>query len=95
MGEISTTIHVAQVIPIISPWGGQESIFGWDLKRTDKHPISGVRHFYAVVPCPQPELSVSLGLDADGISPSGFLWHGHRSKISQQRQVPVLLRPWE
>ena len=95
IGEVSTTIHVARVIPVIAPWGGQESSFGWDLTSTDKHPISGVRHFYAVVPCPQPTLAVSLGLDADGLSPGGFLWHGQRPKMSQQRQVPVLLRPWD
>jgi hypothetical protein len=95
VGEVSTTIRLARVIPVISPWGGQESSFGWDLTSTDRHPISGVRHFYAVIPCPEPALAVSLGLDADAVSPGGFLGRGQRSKLSQQRQVPVLLRPWD
>jgi hypothetical protein len=95
LGTAETTIKVARVIPVVSPWGGQEASFGWDLTSTDKHPITGVRHFYAVISCPGPEISVSLGVDADAETTGGVLRHAQRSKPSQQRQVQVLLQSWD
>jgi hypothetical protein len=94
LGSVSTTIKVARVIPVITPWGGQEGSFGWDLASTNKYPITGVRHFYAVIPCLAPELAVALGVDADAQTPGGLLRHGQRSKPSQRRQVEVLLQTW-
>jgi hypothetical protein len=94
LGSVSTTIRVARVIPVVSPWGGQESSFGWDLTSTDTHPITGVRHFFAVIPCPGPALAVSLGVDADAVTAGGLLWRGQRSKPSQQRQYDVARQTW-
>lgn len=61
LGQVSTTIQIARVTPVVSPWGGQESSFGWDLTSTDRHPITGVRHFFAIIPSPEPALSVASG----------------------------------
>jgi hypothetical protein len=93
LGSAATTIKVARVIPVISPWGGQESSFGWDLTSTDKHPISGVRHLYAVLQCPSPELSLSVSLEADAQA-SGRIWRGTPLNPSRQRDVNVLLQSW-
>jgi hypothetical protein len=96
LGTISTTIRVARVVPVISPWGGQEASFGWDLTRTDRHPISGVRHFFAVITgCQQPELAVFLGVDADAQTAGGALRRGQRSRASERRRIPVLRQIWE
>ena len=94
LGEASTTISIDRVIPIVSAWGGQESSFGWDLSSTDQHPISGVRHFFAVVPgSPRPR-QVALRLEADVRSPNGFMRQGKPSKASRERQVEVLMQTW-
>jgi hypothetical protein len=94
LGQVSTTIQIARVTPVVSPWGGQESSFGWDLTSTDQHPITGVRHFFAIIPSPEPALAVSLGVEADAATASGARWWGQRSKPSQQRQFSVALQPW-
>jgi hypothetical protein len=94
LGSVSTTIQIARVTPVVSPWGGQESSFGWDLTSTDRYPITGVRHFFAVIPCPEPTLAVSLGVDADAVTAGGSRWFGQRSKPSQQRQFDVALQAW-
>lgn len=94
LGAASASIQIAKVTPVISSWGGQEASFGWDLTRTDRHPIVGVKHFYAIISCPSPELAMSLGIDADVRVPGGFLRRGQRSGPSRQRQVQVLRQQW-
>jgi hypothetical protein len=96
LGTVSTIIRVAKVVPVISPWGGQEATFGWDLTSTDRHPIGGVRHFYTVIAgCQQPELSVLLGVDVDARTAGGLLRRGQRSRASQQRRVQVWRQTWD
>ncbi len=95
LGSAATTIHIDRIIPVVSAWGGQERSFGWDLTMTDKHPISGVRHFFAVALGSSREQSVSLSVEADVRSPGGFLRRGRPSKESQQRQFDVLWQSWD
>jgi hypothetical protein len=94
LGSVSTTVRIAKVTPVISAWGGQENSFGWDLTSTDRYPIIGIRHFFAIIPCSESTLAISLGIDVDARTAGGSLWRGQRSKQSQQRQFDVAMQKW-
>jgi hypothetical protein len=95
LGSAATTIHIDRIIPVVSSWGGQERSFGWDLTMTDRHPISGVRHFFAVALDSTRTQSVSMSIEADVRSPDGFLRRGRPSKETQERQFDVLWQSWD
>ena len=53
IGEYTTEIKYTQLVPVITAAGALESLFSWDMKQTQGHPLCGARWFHAVVKRPK------------------------------------------
>jgi hypothetical protein len=75
LGKAGVEFEYKELVPAITAYGAEQSIFGWSLEKTPLHPLEGIRWFHVVMEKPKSVGRVHARFEvlADVVTPRG-LW---------------------
>jgi hypothetical protein len=63
VGEVAVELAYDVIVPRITAGGSLESVFDWDMRRTDTYPLQGIRWFHAVLKVPHAARPVTADVE--------------------------------
>lgn len=90
LGKAEVAFKMRSIRPVVSAFGGQDAVFGWDL-HPGQRSIAGVHHFFALLVDVHDDVRLHLAAEADVRSPRGHIWRGRTATSLEQRSVALRL----